>query len=609
MLLVAMWLPTIASVHPNISAALSVLDSISAAPHCLSLSSDGSSSSSDVVRLVLCPGQTITAGLGSRLIGRSQRRITSVTARQAQQWLTTGDGRLVPALAEWYQGGDACGGPERARRRQNIGSEAQVLYFCGGGAGDTPALLWAGDPHEARMWATRAEWMRPRLRRSTKSSPGRTEVLDPTGRLGAAGKLAAGAGGVWDAEALASDQCEWELHVGLPALCTLLSPPPWLERYERLIKAHPVPAPFGHSGMARGPLVLGAPPLHGGDDAVAVDGAQKRLAELADTQRLIERSWVAAAERGEMDVARLEQLRAGLREEAAISASTRDAERPRPKAVEALYDFTYGEISTEGGLAVADHLELDARSVVYDLGSGHGALVMLFALYGAGMAVGLELDATRHAAASRLKLHGLDKGWINPEEGSRMSLRNADAFVPGAFADATHIYMLSTCFGPHVFAQFLGAVGATETPSLRWVVSSRRILPRLLEQHNRGVRVRCLDTKCDDFSTTPRHYGARLRRQWLPPPPLSLSSAENRGGQHCQLTAATPHHVSVTGGDVPSSTSSSLVVAHIEMDEQLAVPTTFAPACPLYVYRVTHVTAAADGGTTTTATATAAHEL
>ena len=111
--------------------------------------------------------------------------------------------------------------------------------------------------------------------------------------------------------------------------------------------------------------------------------------------------------------------------------------------------------------------------------------------YGGGRSVGVELDATRHVAALRLRDYGLSNDLITAEESDRIFLRNGDAFAPGAFSDATHIYMLSTCFGPHIFARFLGAISSAKTPRLGWVVSSRKIPDRLLDKHNAGETVRC----------------------------------------------------------------------------------------------------------------------
>ena len=136
--------------------------------------------------------------------------------------------------------------------------------------------------------------------------------------------------------------------------------------------------------------------------------------------------------------------------------------------------------------------------------------------YGAGRSIGVELDASRHNAALRLRDYGLAHDLIAAEESDRIVFRNADAFAPRAFVDATHsksrrwrlcscdesnptnacacrcaVYMLSTCFGPHIFARFLAAISAEKTPRLAWVVSSRSIPDRLLDKHNEGQIVRC----------------------------------------------------------------------------------------------------------------------
>jgi hypothetical protein len=50
----------------------------------------------------------------------------------------------------------------------------------------------------------------------------------------------------------------------------------------------------------------------------------------------------------------------------------------------------------------------------------------------------VELDASRYAAALRLRDYGLSRDLIAAEESDRIFFRNGDAFAPQAFADATH---------------------------------------------------------------------------------------------------------------------------------------------------------------------------
>ena len=93
---------------------------------------------------------------------------------------------------------------------------------------------------------------------------------------------------------------------------------------------------------------------------------------------------------------------------------------------------------------LADELALGPETVVYDLGSGFGRATTLFAMHSGGRSVGVELDASRHNAATRLRQHGLTSGLLTPDEAERVVLFHGDAFAPGVFADATHVYMLST---------------------------------------------------------------------------------------------------------------------------------------------------------------------
>lgn len=334
--------------------------------------------------LRVCSGQDTR--VGGRLAGSSIRDSSSMAATQAQQWLTTLDGRVVQALVEWFQGGEPCSGSVSR-------SSVRVLYFCGGGT--VSEIVWSGEPDEARMWATHAEWMRP-----------------PRHSL----------------------SCEIEVHVGVPGLCDLLQPPDWLERYQLLMRVDV-------------------------SEEIDTEKAERRRAEELDaTHRLIQEGWELAAARGEISVARLGELGAGLLKQATVAGIVSDSSRPRPSAPEASYDFTYGEISQEGVLSIVDRVGLNAESVVYDLGSGRGGATILLALASGAKSIGLELDASRHAAAVRLFNAGVRHGHINLDEAGRIELRFRDAFLPGGFNDATHVYMLSTCFGPHGARQSLCSV-------------------------------------------------------------------------------------------------------------------------------------------------------
>ena len=223
----------------------------------------------------VCVGEDITDALG-RVVGRAEPTDSCVPAQHAQQWLTTAEGRLVPALQKWFVRGTACAGGSLSSRR--------VLFFCGGGANNQPAITWSGVPEEARFWATRASWMRG---------------LPP-----AAAALAG-------ADALAAPPaCEEEVHVGVPALCDLLPPPDWLPRYERLIEARPDVVDQSSAG-----------------DWTTGVHENIRAKELALTHSLIEASWQADVARGELTQERLEQLVVQLRVEAAVAASVDDSER------------------------------------------------------------------------------------------------------------------------------------------------------------------------------------------------------------------------------------------------------------------------------------------
>ena len=62
----------------------------------------------------------------------------------------------------------------------------------------------------------------------------------------------------------------------------------------------------------------------------------------------------------------------------------------------------------------------------------------LYCRYGAGRSIGVELDASRYAAALRLRDYGVAHDLLTAEESDRTFFRNGDAFAPRAFIDATH---------------------------------------------------------------------------------------------------------------------------------------------------------------------------
>ena len=238
----------------------------------------------------VCLGGDVTDEHG-RLVGSAEPADSCFPPAAVQQWVTTQEGRLVPALQRWFVRGAACGDGEgrRASRR--------VLLFCGGGAGNQASVAWSGPAEEARFWATRASWMRTAPPPPSPLMPG---TLPPVA-------------------------CEGELHIGVPGLCEALPPPEWLPRYERLLSQHPAAEEAAQSDWA-----LGA--------GAAVPSS--RQDELAATHELIEASWREDVARGELSAARMEELLRGLRAEAAVAAAVDDSQRPRPETVGANYDFT-----------------------------------------------------------------------------------------------------------------------------------------------------------------------------------------------------------------------------------------------------------------------------
>ena len=187
-------------------------------------------------------------------------------------------------------------------------------------------------------------------------------------------------------------------------------------------------------------------------------------------------------------------------------------------------ELTYGEVSTLGGVLIFERLRhlpggLASTDVIYDLGSGGGRLVLLWALalhalHGSasgGMAVGVEVDRHRATVAATLFDRAKAMGVVvapgappppRSERGggaARCELRRGDAFEEGAFADATHVYMCSTTWPDHMFELFLAAAAQNVAqaqaraqaqapdPVLRWVLSTRAIPDELLHAYNRNA--------------------------------------------------------------------------------------------------------------------------
>jgi hypothetical protein len=261
---------------PGVQTALAHLDSLP----CIREGSDSAIAVPTSLQQRVCVGDDITDVLG-RVVGRAEPANSCVPAHHVQQWLTTADGRLVPALQKWFVRGSACAGGGLSSRR--------VLFFCGGGTDDQPAITWSGVAEEARFWATRASWMR--------GLPPVAAAL-----LGADGHPSA-----------APPACEEEVHIGVPTLCDLLPPPEWLPRYERLVEAR-------------------VDQSYGGDWATG-SLEDNRAKELAQTHSLIEAGWRADVARGELTQERMDQLVVQLRAEAAVAASVDDSERVRCQPV------------------------------------------------------------------------------------------------------------------------------------------------------------------------------------------------------------------------------------------------------------------------------------
>ena len=158
-------------------------------------------------------------------------------------------------------------------------------------------------------------------------------------------------------------------------------------------------------------------------------------------------------------------------------------------------ELTYGEITVEGALNVLDRLPvehaLNCSSSLFDLGSGEGRFTLLAAMvFGVQLAVGIEIVAARHnvGTAARHRLLGLlraaagERGAEGVDGGvaqallanvERTQLWLGDALEPGAFAEATHVYVANLLFGPALNARLVAAL--LHAPALHCVITLRKL--------------------------------------------------------------------------------------------------------------------------------------
>uniref|UniRef100_A0A7S0VWL7 DOT1 domain-containing protein n=1 Tax=Hemiselmis tepida TaxID=464990 RepID=A0A7S0VWL7_9CRYP len=105
----------------------------------------------------------------------------------------------------------------------------------------------------------------------------------------------------------------------------------------------------------------------------------------------------------------------------------------------------YGEVTADGCALMFKNIpataRLEADSVVYDIGSGYGKFSIWCGTVAKRRSIGIEYNKDRAGHADRALKLCHERGHLEPEDKERIELREGDAFIEGAFADATHLYV------------------------------------------------------------------------------------------------------------------------------------------------------------------------
>ena len=181
----------------------------------------------------------------------------------------------------------------------------------------------------------------------------------------------------------------------------------------------------------------------------------------------------------------------------------------------------YGEPELEGYPILINSwppaCALDAQSVFYDVGSGHGRLAAYIRLHTNVSAVrGIEINVCRHSRA--IELQSLLTREI-PQRAHTMSFVNGDVRALG-FADATHIFLSSQCWDEALMRDVL-AHATKRAPRLRCAVlfSWRRPdhwtadLRRMADAWGHVVGVHSVPTTWSGASAVFLRRGACLQRE------------------------------------------------------------------------------------------------
>ena len=141
-------------------------------------------------------------------------------------------------------------------------------------------------------------------------------------------------------------------------------------------------------------------------------------------------------------------LRSEIRRYLQTASIARDLTNPTADRYSADRTLTYGEISLEGSLRLADALGLTTAGDgqadsfgVYDLGSGRGMFCILVGIICplCREVVGIELMDDRHQVAVATKEAAASNRLLSSEEAGRVKLRLGDALNETAFVNASHV--------------------------------------------------------------------------------------------------------------------------------------------------------------------------
>jgi len=122
----------------------------------------------------------------------------------------------------------------------------------------------------------------------------------------------------------------------------------------------------------------------------------------------------------------------------------------------------YGEVTSDGCALMFKNLpstaRLEADSVIYDIGSGYGKFSIWCGTVAKKKSIGIEYNKDRAGHAEKALKMCFERGHLEPEDKERIELREGDAFIDGAFTDATHIYMCNVGMDEDIHQKLLAQI-------------------------------------------------------------------------------------------------------------------------------------------------------